>query len=161
MSEEETAQTLLQDQFPFLAGKISIQRARRIWAEVPAESVRQVFDFAVDRLKFNQLCTITGLDEGENLAVIYHLAREIGATLNLHTVVPKANPVLYTVSDRFPAADCYERELVDLLGFKVEGLPPGHRYPLPDNWPAGQFPLRKDWDAAILEGIPDKESDNA
>ena len=49
------------------------------------------------------------------------------------------------MSDRFPAAHIYERELVDLLGAKVEGLPPGNRYPLPDDWPEVQYPLRKDW----------------
>jgi Ni,Fe-hydrogenase III component G len=27
----------------------------------------------------------------------------------------------------------------------VEGLPAGNRYPLTDDWPADQFPLRKDW----------------
>ena len=47
--------------------------------------------------------------------------------------------------DRFPAAEIYERELIDLLGAKVAGLPEGKRYPLPDDWPAGEYPLRKDW----------------
>jgi len=34
---------------------------------------------------------------------------------------------------------------MDLFGAKVEGLPEGPRYPLPDDWPKNQFPLRKDW----------------
>ncbi|MDD5679724.1 MAG: NADH-quinone oxidoreductase subunit C, partial [Candidatus Omnitrophica bacterium] len=59
--------------------------------------------------------------------------------------IPRENPAVKTVTEYFHAADAYERELTDLLGIKVEGLPPGHRYPLPDNWPAGQYPLRKDW----------------
>jgi Ni,Fe-hydrogenase III component G len=49
------------------------------------------------------------------------------------------------VTDRFPSAHIYERELIDLLGAKVEGLPPGNRYPLTDDWPKDQYPLRKDW----------------
>ena len=36
---------------------------------------------------------------------------------------------------------------MDLLGFQVQGLTEGSRYPLPDVWPAGQYPLRKDWSA--------------
>ena len=59
--------------------------------------------------------------------------------------VPKDEPVLQTVTGYFPAAELYEREMVDLLGMQVQGLPPGTRYPLPDGWPAGQYPLRKDW----------------
>ena len=38
-----------------------------------------------------------------------------------------------------------ERELMDLLGAKVEGLPAGKRYPLSDDWPTDEYPLRKDW----------------
>jgi Ni,Fe-hydrogenase III component G len=35
--------------------------------------------------------------------------------------------------------------MMDLFGMQVEGLPPGNRYPLPDDWPPNQYPLRKDW----------------
>jgi membrane-bound hydrogenase subunit beta len=46
-----------------------------------------------------------------------------------------------------------------LLGAQVEGLPQSSRYPLPDNWPKGQFPLRKDWKAEMLK--EKKEINNA
>jgi Ni,Fe-hydrogenase III component G len=72
--------------------------------------------------------------------------------LNLTVAVPKENPVLQTVMGYFPPAETYERELIDLLGMKVEGLPPGSRYPLPEGWPEGQYPLRKDWNVKMLEG---------
>ena len=65
--------------------------------------------------------------------------------IDLKTSVPKTNPIIKTVFDRFPAADIYERELIDLLGTQVEGLNPGRRYPLPDTWPIDEHPLRKDW----------------
>ena len=54
--------------------------------------------------------------------------------------------------DTFPGAELYERELVDMFGISVEGLPAGNRYPLPDDWPQGQHPLRKDWKKEMLEG---------
>jgi membrane-bound hydrogenase subunit beta len=131
--------------FPFLEGKIRIQRERRIWIEVDLARFREVFDRAVDELGFVIMCIITGLDEGEELGFLYHVANESGTILCLHTRAPKGDPAIRTVSDRFPSAHIYERELVDLLGARVEGLPPGNRYPLPDDWPAGQYPLRKDW----------------
>jgi len=56
--------------------------------------------------------------------------------------------VIKTITDIFPPADIYERELEDLLGAKVDGLGDGKRYPLPDDWPKGEYPLRKDWKAA-------------
>ena len=45
----------------------------------------------------------------------------------------------------FPGAEPYERELADMFGIKIDGLKPGRRYPLPDDFPADQHPLRKDW----------------
>ena len=45
----------------------------------------------------------------------------------------------------YAGAQVYERELVDLFGAQVEGLPPGNRYPLTDDWPTDEHPLRKDW----------------
>jgi Ni,Fe-hydrogenase III component G len=104
-----------------------------------------VFDYAVKDLSFSHLIAITGLDEQDRLGFIYHLAQDGGIGLNLKTSVSKENPVLRTVTGHFAVAQIYERELVDLFGARVEGLPEGERYPLPDGWPAGQYPLRKDW----------------
>ena len=145
MSEEQTILDELLAKWPAIKDKARIARARRIFVDVPAQDFRAVFEHAALGMKFSILCTITGVDLGEDLGAIYHLARESGVMLNLSTSVPKAQPVLRTVSDLFPAADAYEREMIDLLGMQVQGLPPGNRYPLPDNWPEGQYPLRKDW----------------
>jgi Ni,Fe-hydrogenase III component G len=151
MTAEETIQQELASRFDFLRETIRIARPRRIFASAPRERFTEVFDYAIENLDFPILCTITGLDEGENLAAIYHLAQENGITLSLKTTVPKTAPDLPTVTARFPAAEAYERELVDMLGFNVIGLAPGRRYPLPDDWPAGQYPLRKDWSPEMLD----------
>jgi Ni,Fe-hydrogenase III component G len=151
LSKETTIQQQLGERFDCLKDKVRVQRIRRIFAQVPAADVPAVFDYAVQELNFCILATITGLDEGPTLGLIYHLARENGIVLSLATSVPKDQPVLQTVTSYFPAADAYEREVTDLLGFQIEGLPPGNRYPLPDDWPAGQYPLRKDWKAEMLD----------
>jgi membrane-bound hydrogenase subunit beta len=159
MPENKIKQQLI-DKFGFLNDKITIKRPRRIFAEIPSANFCEIFDYAVKQLKFSILVTITGLDEGATLGFIYHLAGEKNdIVLNLCTSVPKDKPLIKTVTNYFPAADAYERELVDLLGAQVEGLPQSSRYPLPDNWPKGQFPLRKDWKAEMLK--EKKEINNA
>ena len=151
MSFEEKIKQELENKFSFLAGKITITRPRRIFLDVDINNFYKVFDYAVKQLRFPNLCAITGLDDGDKLSFIYHLGHDNGTILNVRTSVPKENPVLKTVMNYFPSAEIYEREVVDLLGAKVEGLPEGARYPLTDDWPAGQYPLRKDWKSPASE----------
>ena len=152
MANEQAIQQELQGKFPYFDGKITIFSDRRIWAEVSSENFLEAFDYIVKKMDFAMLCIITGLDSGENLEFIYHLSRYDGTMLNLKTFVPKTNPVHKSIMvDYFPGAELYERELVDCFGAKIEGLPPGNRYPLPDGWPEGQYPLRKDWTPDMLD----------
>ena len=150
MTKEEEIQQELIKNFNFLEGKIRIPKERRIFVDVSMTEFEEVLKFLMDKIHFDTLCTITGLDEEAELAMIYHLTRQDGIVINLKTSVPKDNPTIKTIMDYFPSAEFYERELVDLLGAKVEGLPEGSRYPLPDGWPDGQYPLRKDWIASSL-----------
>ena len=152
MIESEKIKQLLEEKYGFLKGEIRVQRKNRIWAEVSYSEFSQVFDHAVKNLDFIFIATITGLDEGENLAFIYHLYRKDGIVFSLKTRVLKDKGAIQSITNYFPGAAIYERELVDLFGAKVENLPEGPHYPLPDDWPGDQHPLRKDWDKSVLGG---------
>ena len=145
MLSEEDIKTAITKKFNFLADKVKVVRPRRISVEVEQDQFFGVLEYFITELKFSRLCTITGLDEGERLSVIYHLAQDQSIIMNLKMSVPKMRPAIKSVISYFPGAECYEREIVDLLGFQVEGLPVGSRYPLTDDWPKNEFPLRKDW----------------
>lgn len=145
MTKEDSIVQALVSKFPFLQDKAKVQRLRRIVAETSADRFEEVFVYARHDLEFSILCTITGLDEGPTLGFIYHMARTDGITFSLKFSVPKDKPVIKSVFKYFPNSDIYERELMDLLGAEVEGLPEGNRYPLPDDWPGDEHPLRKDW----------------
>jgi membrane-bound hydrogenase subunit beta len=145
MSKEEQVISELVQKFPFLEGKCTIIRTRRITIEAERINIVEILDYAKTNLKFDLLCTITGLDVGENLQFIYHIANYDGILINVKINAPKTDPVIKTVLDVYNGATFYERELEDLLGAKVEGLPEGRHYPLPENWPKGEYPLRKDW----------------
>ncbi|MGA2614615.1 MAG: NADH-quinone oxidoreductase subunit C [Spirochaetia bacterium] len=147
MTETETVKSELETRFPYLAGAMHVQRERRLWIDVSQERFTEVFEHLVRGLGFSNLCTITGLDLGAELGFIYHLARDGGIMANLKTSCPKGQSIR-TVTPLFAGASIYERELEDLLGAHVDGLPPGPRYPLPDEWPAGEHPLLKEWKPA-------------
>jgi Ni,Fe-hydrogenase III component G len=152
-NREQKIQSKLESKFPFLKDKVKTNRERRMFVDVEKLSdFRPVFEHAFNELGFNRVCMISGLDEGENLSFIYHLSHMEGIVLDLKTYAPKSNPVIKTVMDVFYGAELYERELVDMFGVSVEGLPEGNRYPLPDDWPKGQYPLRKEWKKEMLDG---------
>ena len=151
MTHEENIVKSLAAKFDFLRDKIKIQRQRRVFADVPADRFFEVLEYCINELNFTILCTITGLDEVNNFAFIYHIASDAGIVLNLKITSSRENPVISTVTKYFTSADIYEREIADLLGVKIEGLAEGKRYPLPDDWPEGNYPLRKDWKKEDLE----------
>jgi membrane-bound hydrogenase subunit beta len=144
MSDAETVVAKLVAKFPSLAGRVNAQRATRVWVDVDRQAFDGVFHFLVKDLEFSNLCMITGLDEGVDLGFIYHLARNGGVMANVKTRCPKGES-MQTITPTFPGASIYEREVEDLLGAHIEGLPEGRHYPLPDNWPKGEHPLLKDW----------------
>ena len=93
---------------------------------------------------FDFLVSITGVDYGPDLGLIYHLR----STKYQHTVVIKTrtsdreDPQFDSVSDIWKAADLHEREAFDLLGIRFANHPDLRRLFLNSSW---GFPLRKDY----------------
>jgi Ni,Fe-hydrogenase III component G len=145
MNKEEGLKELIAKGLNLPEDKVTVSRIRRLSAEVEYPGLKRALEFITKDLNFVHLSSITGLDEGQRLGIIYHLSDDAGVVLSLKTGVDKNNPVVMSITDKFPSAEVYERELVDLLGFKVDGLPEGSRYPLTDDWPKDEHPLRKDW----------------
>lgn len=151
MTAEEKTEQRLVSRFPELADAIRIQRRGRIFVNVPEQRFLDVLDHVRGELGFPILCLIVGLDQGENFGVIYVLGSASGTLVNLKRNIPRYEPVIASIHGRLPNAEIYERELVDLFGIRVTGLPDGARYPLPDDWPEGQYPLRKEWTPDMLD----------
>jgi Ni,Fe-hydrogenase III component G len=145
MSKDENIVSALGQKFPFLSDKCVIVRDRRITVVVDRDKVLDVFRYLYDEHGFTFISTLTGLDSGDNLEFIYHINNSDGVVMNVKIFAPKSDPVIKTTLDIYPGAIYYERELEDMLGAKVEGLPEGRHYPLPENWPQGEYPLRKEW----------------
>jgi len=146
MHEEEIIESLC-NKFPFLNCRIYLQKEKRIITKpLLREEFEEVIRFAHDELGFYRASHVVGTDDGENLGLLYILSDHENILLALRESVPKTNPVIKSVSDMYLSIILHERELVDLFGVIVEGLPEGPHYPLPDGWPKGSYPMRKEWD---------------
>ncbi len=144
MTAEEQVKAMLVSRLGAAAESVRVARPRRVFAELPQECLRQALEVLKNEAGFLSLVAISGLDEQNRFAVMYHLAKA-GLVLSVAVGLPRERPTIASVTDLFPSAELYEREVKDLLGVEITGLPEGNRYPLPDDWPDGQYPLRKDW----------------
>jgi NADH:ubiquinone oxidoreductase subunit C len=125
--------------------KVSVIRERRINIDIGPDDFKVVFELMTDELRFDRCSAISGCDVGDGLLVVYHLVRENSIMANLRLRLFYSDAKVKTITDIFPGVELFERELEDLLGITVENLVQGRRYPLPEDWPADDHPLRKNW----------------
>ncbi|MGD9495863.1 MAG: NADH-quinone oxidoreductase subunit C [Armatimonadota bacterium] len=113
------------------------------WVGVPPQDVQGMARFIVEAWDPVHLSTITGVDNGREIEVLYHFVAE-GCALNLRAAVPKGVDRIDSITAIVPAAVLYEREVMELLGIRMAGHPDPRRLVLPDDWPEGDYPLRRD-----------------
>jgi len=134
---------------------VEIVRPRRILVIVEPPLHRTATEMLLQRFEDIGLSTITGIDLGERLELNYHFHMP-RTTVTIRTSVPSSSPEIQTLVDIFPAASLYEREVFDLIGVEFIGHPDLRRLLLPDSWPSGSHPLRKDWNP-IDQGKAEKK----
>ena len=156
MSKEEEILEKIKERFGNNVKDITIKRSRRIFAETDMKNLKEILRYAKDELGFDHISTITGRDLGEELELIYHIAYQNAIELSIKTKIPKENPRITTIVDLYPSAGIYEREVHDLLGVVFEGNPDLSPLLLPDNWPKGVYPLRKDVTLEEIKEILEK-----
>jgi len=134
----------------------TVPRERRIFVYIKKDALKDAVKYLVKDLKFTHLSTITGVDLGGGIEVLYHLAYEGAIELSLGLTVPKNNPSVPTVTDLIPGAVLYEREVHDLLGVNFEGHPDLSPLVLPEGWPQDVYPLRKEHSLEQLREMTSK-----
>jgi len=128
-----------------------IPRPRRIFVYVRKKAFKEAIRYLTQKADFTHISTITGVDVGEEIEAIYHLSLEGRVELSLKVRTQKDNPALPTITDIFPGATLYEREVHDLLGVTFEGHPDLSPLVLPEGWPPDVYPLRKEWTIEKIE----------
>ena len=114
---------------------------------------------ALRNARWGYLSAITGIDPAAPAAafaeaasqteadrsfeVLYHFCS--GATvLTLRVKTPRKTPSVPSISGLLPSAVIQERELSEIFGIDIPGMPSAGRLLLSDDWPAGLYPMRKD-----------------
>jgi NADH:ubiquinone oxidoreductase subunit C len=130
--------------------EFKIQNEYRPFIKISPKDLKEVVKQLEKDEEFTHIITITGIDVGKDIELIYHLS--FGrSVLSLRTMVPKSDLTLPSIIDILPGASIYEREVHDLLGVTFEGNPDLTPLLLPDKWPSDVHPLRREWPSDRLK----------
>ncbi len=142
MSEEELLRKI-SEKFGEKVLEAKALGKRRISVLVSTDAYKDVVRYVAQDLGLEFLSCLSGVDRGDNLEIVAHLGYSTCVLIKTH--VPKDSPIIDSITDILPAASFYERETHDLLGIVFGGHPNLKRLFLPEDWPEGVHPLRKDY----------------
>src|SRR5262245_53975020 len=100
------------------------------------------------RIKGGRLVALWGCDESPRGGFTVHMTLAVRFGLIwLMLPLPGQQPEYPDVSTVFPAATRMQRTVFDLLGIRARGAGDARKWLRHGAWPAGEFPLRKNFDA--------------
>lgn len=144
----ETHVEAVRSKFPGVLKDATWQAADQVTITIATDALPDVVEF----LYFGRggwLPMMVGNDERSlngNYAVYYVLSMEESdpCYLTVRALVDPVSCSFPSVTPRVPACVWSEREVRDMFGLTPVGLPDERRLVLPDDWPEGLYPLRKD-----------------
>lgn len=111
---------------------------------VSPESVLTIARTLRDQLHVTYVRDVAGIDEGDQLIVVYLLTQmELNQDVRLRVPVTPPQYEMPSLTPLWPGLDWGEREVYDLLGVHFIGHPNLVRIMMPDDWVG--HPLRKDY----------------
>ncbi|MDD1718313.1 MAG: NADH-quinone oxidoreductase subunit C [Methanoregulaceae archaeon] len=126
-------------------GTVNPLRSARITVNTNPSHLREAIDHSRTKLMCERLITISAVDNGHTIELVYHFTGPHRTVLSLMIELPRDRPEAPTISDVAPPAGIYERQIHDLMGVVFTGHPDLRRIILNEDWPEAEYPLRKDW----------------
>lgn len=130
-----------------------------IWLRVDRSLLRPAIQKLMD-IRFPHLAVIAGNDLGTEIELLYIFSVFYGAKFGEYMVtigvnLPKTDLSVPTITDLIPGALFSEREKQEFFGITVTGIPDGRRLFLPEDFPQGIYPWRKDETGISPEMVKD------
>lgn len=132
------------------------KRSNKVYIEIKQESLVKVASYIFKDLKarFN---TASGVDMRNRMEILYHfLIEDINLLISLRVKLQKPKLEIDSLSSIFEGANWIEREIHEILGIKFKGHPGLRKLLLPDDWPDGVYPLRRDYKEWDKNAIRDR-----
>jgi NADH-quinone oxidoreductase subunit C/D len=156
MDEVQSIVTVLKNKFDttaILAEQDTIDGIPTLW--VKQDHLKILLQYLKNEIPqpYNMLYDLCGIDERKrnhrtgqpaaDFTVVYHLTSlERNHDIRLKTALIGEYPSMVSITDIWPCADWYEREVYDMFGITFTGHPNLRRILMPRSWKG--FPLRKE-----------------
>ncbi len=120
-----------------------------IFVEIKREDFRKFMELLFEIQDYPHFAVISATDLGEQMELLYHFTIDYGKqndekTISLRIKLPKNDLRIETITDLIPGAMISEREIHEMVGVEFIGLKDTRHFFLPDNWPEGKYPWRRD-----------------
>jgi Ni,Fe-hydrogenase III large subunit/Ni,Fe-hydrogenase III component G len=96
-----------------------------------------------------RLLTLFASDErrSKNRFLLHHVwsLPRVASFLRVATPIDPAEPTFPSIAAKYPAANWFEREVMDFFGLTPSGHPNPSRVALHDDWPEGLYALQRDF----------------
>lgn len=144
----ETNLNNLKEKFGGKIRNAEVKNTSELRFEIPAEYLMEIAYYIYETLKY-PLVTIVCADERKisgNFAIRYFFSDDKNDEfMALRINVPENKLSFPSITPHIHEASGYEREIKDMFGLEPIGHPNPKRLVAHDNWPAGFYPLRKDF----------------
>jgi NADH-quinone oxidoreductase subunit C len=126
---------------------------KRVYIDIKPGSLTKIVTFIYRDLeaRFN---IASGMDLREHMEILCHFTlEEIDLVMSFRVKLQKTNLEIDSLTPLFKGADWIEREIHEMLGIQFKGHPNLKKLLLPDEWPDGVYPLRRDykeWDKSAV-----------
>jgi len=117
---------------------------RRVYFTIQKKDLVEVatFLFRSMRLRFS---IASGTDTPQGFEILYHFCDDKSGEIYSARVLieDREHPAVDSLTPLFPGAEWIEREIWEMLGIDFSGHPNLKRLLLADDWPEGEYPLRR------------------
>ncbi len=129
-------------------GKKKVKQST-IFVRIRREDFRKFVEYLFTLQQYPHFSVISATDLGEEVELVYHFALGYGEfngekMVSVGVTLPKSALKIESITDLIPGALISEREIHEMVGVEFIGLKDTRHFFLPENWPEGKYPWRRD-----------------
>ena len=144
MVKEEVLKNV-RDKFGAKIKNVSEKSARRVYMDIDPKDISEIAGYIFGGLDA-RLSTASCVDVLNGMEILYHFTLDgAGLVLSLRVFLDKKDLSIESITPIIKGAEWIEREIHELFGVDFRNHPNLKPLLLPEGWPEGVYPLRKDY----------------